>query len=154
VSILDTVPSYRIPQQALDLLGCADTLVERGIKLSTMNYYDRSDNYLLGVDFNGLIGKTHLPFCILIPQHMTEATLTQKLKDVGVSAFRPYNAVGMHENSKDSSLVDVSFENGQSITARYVIGADGPRSTVHGFILFVNDSLVLTVTVRYANYQA
>jgi len=26
--------------------------------------------------------------------------------------------------------VDVSFENGQSITARYVIGADGPRSSV------------------------
>ena len=101
-----------------------------------MNYYDRSDNYLLGVDFNGLIGKTHFPFCLLIPQHMTEATLTQKLEDVGVSAFRPYKAVGMHGNPKDSRLVDVSFENGQSIAARYVIGADGPRSTVRAFIPF------------------
>jgi 2-polyprenyl-6-methoxyphenol hydroxylase-like FAD-dependent oxidoreductase len=128
VSILDTAPSYH--KQALDLLGCADTLIERGIKLSVMNYYDRSDNYLMGVDFDGLIGKTRHPFCILIPQHMTEATLTQKLEDVGVSAFKPYKAVGMHENPKDSSLVDVSFENGQSITARYVIGADGPRSAV------------------------
>ena len=131
VGILYTVPSHCIPQQALDLLGCADTLVERGIKLSVMNYYDRSDNYLLGVDFNGLIGKTHLPFCLLIPQHMTEATLTQKLEDVGISPFRPYKAVGMRENLKDNHFVDVSFDNGQSVTARYVIGADGPRSTVH-----------------------
>lgn len=117
-------------QQALDSLGCTSPLVERGIKLSAMNYYDRSDNYLLGVEFDGLIGKTHFPFSILIPQHMTEATLNQKLEDAGVVAFRPYKAVGMRENSKDSRLVDVSFENGQSITARYVIGADGPRSTV------------------------
>ena len=102
-----------------------------------MNYYDRSENYLLGVDFNGLIGKTHLPFCLLIPQYMTEATLTQKLEDVGISPFRSYKAVGMHENSKDGRLVDVSFENGQSITTRYVIGADGPRSTVHAFISYV-----------------
>ena len=137
VSILDTVPSYSIPQQALDLLGCANTLVERGIKLSAMNYYDRSNNYLLGADFNGLIGKTHFPFCLLIPQHMTEATLTQKLEDVGIYPFRPYKAVGMRENSKDSRLVDVSFENGRSITTRFVIGADGPRSTVHAFIFRV-----------------
>ena len=96
-----------------------------------MNYYDRFDNYLLGVEFDGLIGKTHFPFSILIPQHMTEATLNQKMEDAGVTAFRPYKAVGMRENPKDSRLVDVSFENGKSITARYVIGADGPRSTVH-----------------------
>jgi 2-polyprenyl-6-methoxyphenol hydroxylase-like FAD-dependent oxidoreductase len=138
VSTLDTVSSYRVPRQALDLLGCASSLVERGIKLSTMNYYDRSDNFLLSIDFDdGLIGKTQLPFCLLVPQHMTEAALRQRLEDVGVTTFQPYKAVGMHENSKDSRLVDVSFNNGQSITARYVIGADGPRSTVCAFIPFV-----------------
>ena len=36
----------------------------------------------------------------------------------------------MRKNSKDSQLVDVSFENGQSITAKYVIGADGSKSAV------------------------
>jgi len=132
---LDTVSSYRIPRQALDLLGCASSLVERGIKLSTMTYYDRSDNFLLSIDFDGgLIGKTQLPFCLLVPQHMTEAALRQRLEDVGVTIFQPYKVVEMRENSKDGRLVDVSFNNGQSITARYVIGADGPRSTVRAFI--------------------
>jgi len=155
VSTLETVSSYRIPRQALDLLGCASSLVERGIKLSTMKYYDRSDNFLLSIDFDdGLIGKTELPFCLLVPQHMTESALRQRLEDVGVATFQPYQAVGMHENPKDSRLVDVSFKNGQSITARYVIGADGPRSTVRAFIPLYDDTLVLTVTVRYANYQA
>jgi 2-polyprenyl-6-methoxyphenol hydroxylase-like FAD-dependent oxidoreductase len=58
----------------------------------------------------------------------------------------------MRENSKDSRLVDVSFENGQSITAQYVIGADGSQSAVRTWILKVVP--ILTATVRFANYQA
>jgi 2-polyprenyl-6-methoxyphenol hydroxylase-like FAD-dependent oxidoreductase len=134
VSILGAVLSYSILQQALDLIGSADALVERGVKHSTMNYYDRSYTRLMGVDFNGLIGKTRFPFCLNLPQHITESILTQKLKDAGVSIFRPYKAVGMQENSKDSRLVDVSFENGQSITAQYVVGADGSQSAVRTWI--------------------
>jgi 2-polyprenyl-6-methoxyphenol hydroxylase-like FAD-dependent oxidoreductase len=103
-----------------------------------MNYYDRSFNLLVGVDFNGIIGKTNFPFVLLLPQHITEDVLIQKLANVGVSIFRPYKAVGMRKNSKDSQLVDVSFENGQSITAKYVIGADGSKSAVRIWILSIN----------------
>ena len=95
-----------------------------------MNYYDRSLNLLVGVDFDGIIGKTNFPFVLILPQHITENVLMQKLADVGVSILQPYKAVGMRKNSKDSQLVDVSFENGQSITAQYVIGADGGKSAV------------------------
>ncbi|KAF8503354.1 FAD/NAD-P-binding domain-containing protein [Russula emetica] len=102
-----------------------------GTKLSTMKYYDRSDNFLLSIDFDdGLIGETQLPFCLLVPLHMTVAARRQRLEYVGVTTFQPYKLVGMHENPKDSRLVDVSFDNGQYIIARYVIGADGPRSTI------------------------
>ena len=130
MNILGAVSSYSIPQQALDLIGCGDALVERGIKVTTMNYYDRSFSPLMKVDFNGLIGKTRFPYCLNLPQHITESILTQKLNDVGVSIFRPYKAVGMRENPKDSRLVDVSFENGQSITTQFVIGSDGSQSAV------------------------
>jgi len=44
--------------------------------------------------------------------------------------YRPYKVVGMRENPKDNNVVDVSFENGQSISAQYVIGADGSQSIV------------------------
>ena len=153
MSILGVVPSHGTPQQALDLIGCADALVERGIKVTTMNYYDRSFSPLMGVDFNGLIGKTRFPFCLLLPQHITEGILTQKLNGFGVSIFRSHKATGMRENSKNSRLVDVSFENGQSITAQYVIGADGSQSAVRTWIP-LSIIPMLTVTVRYANYQA
>ena len=111
-------------------MGCADAMIERGIKLSAIDYYDPDFNLLIGADFNGLIGKTDFPFFVIIRQNITEDVLIEKLENVGVPIFRPYRAVGMRKNSKDSQLVDVSFENGQSITAKYVIGADGSKSTV------------------------
>jgi len=114
--------------EALDAIGCADPMVERGIKVSAMDYYDRSDTLLMGVDFDGLIGKTRFPFYLLLPQHITEDILSRKLKDVGIPVFRPYKAVGMQE--KYGRAVDVSFENGQSITAQYVVGADGSQSAI------------------------
>lgn len=137
MSILYSRPTYRTPQQALDLIGCADGVIGRSVKVNTMNYYDRSYNLLVGADFDGLIGKTGFPFVILLPQRSTEDVLVEKLESVGVSVFRPYKAVGMRKNSKDSQLVDVSFENGQSITAQYVIGADGAKSAVRIRILSI-----------------
>jgi len=116
--------------EGLDAVGCADTLVERGVKVSTMKYFDHSENVLMEVDFDGLIGKTRFPFYILCPQHITEGVLSEKLKDIGIPVIRPYKAVGMRQNDKDSRAVDVSFDNGQSITAQYVIGADGAQSTI------------------------
>ena len=95
-----------------------------------MNYYDRNDSLLMGVDFNGLVGKTNFPYYLLVPQHVTEDILAKKLKELGIPVFRPYKAVGMRENLRDGRSVDVSFENGQSITAQYVVGADGGQSVV------------------------
>jgi len=111
-------------------------LAERGIKTSGMNYYNRADTLLMGTDFNGLIGKTRFPFYVLLPQNITEEILNQKLKDVGIPVFRSYKLVDIHENPNDGRVVDVSFENSQSITAEYVIGADGSQSAVRAFILF------------------
>ena len=112
-----------------------------------MNYYDRSDSLLMNVDFDGLVGKTNFPFYLLNPQHITEEVLANKLKELGIPVFRPYKAVGMRENSKDGRAVDVSFENGQSITAQYVVGADGAQSAVCS-LTSPGADLVLTVTIQ------
>lgn len=110
-------------------------MIERGTTASEMNYYDRADTLLMGVDFNGLVGKTSFPFYLILPQNITEEILDQKLKDVGIPVFRSYKLVDMRQNPNDGHAVDVSFENGQSITAEYVIGADGSQSAVRAFIL-------------------
>jgi 2-polyprenyl-6-methoxyphenol hydroxylase-like FAD-dependent oxidoreductase len=116
--------------EALNTISCADALVERGIKVSAMNYYDRNDSLLINLDFDGLVGKTNFPYYLLVPQHITEEVLAKKLKELGIPIFCPYKAVGIRENPKDSRAVDVSFENGQSITAQYVVGADGAQSAI------------------------
>jgi 2-polyprenyl-6-methoxyphenol hydroxylase-like FAD-dependent oxidoreductase len=100
-----------------------------------MNYYDRSDTMLMGSDFNGLIGKTRFPFYVLLPQNITEEILGNKLKEVGIHVFRPYKLVDIQETPNENRAVDVSFENGQSITAEYVVGADGAQSAVCASIL-------------------
>jgi len=102
-----------------------------------MNYYDRSDTLLMTADFDGLIGKTRFPYYLLLPQNITEDTLRDKLKEVGIPLFSSHKVVGMRENSSDTHAVDVSFENGQSTTAQYVVGADGPQSIVRPIIPFV-----------------
>jgi 2-polyprenyl-6-methoxyphenol hydroxylase-like FAD-dependent oxidoreductase len=56
--------------------------------------------------------------------------LVQKLQSLGVQVQRPHRVVGMKQNEKDSHITDVSFDNGQVIKARYIIGADGARSVV------------------------
>ena len=110
-------------------------MVERGIESSSMNFYDRNDTLLMQVDFNGLIGKTRFPFYVLLPQNQTEDVLNKKLKELGIPVFRSYKLVDMQKNTNNGSLVDVSFENGQSITAAYVVGADGAHSVVRASIL-------------------
>ena len=114
-------------------------MVERGIESSSMNFYDRNDTLLMQVDFNGLIGKTRFPFYVLLPQNQTEDILNKKLKELGIPVFRSYKLVDMQKNTNNSSLVDVSFENGQSITAAYVVGADGAHSAVRpSILLYIN----------------
>ena len=86
------------------------------------------------VDFNGLIGKTRFPFYVLLPQNQTEDILSKKLQELGIPIFRSYKLMDMHEDPNDNHLVNVSFENGQSITAAYVVGADGAHSAVRASI--------------------
>jgi len=102
-----------------------------------MNYHDRNDRLLIGADFNGLIGKTRFPYYIILPQNITEEILSKKLKEVGIPVFRSYKLVDMRGNPNDNSLVDVSFENGKSITAAYVVGADGAHSAVCALFFLV-----------------
>jgi 2-polyprenyl-6-methoxyphenol hydroxylase-like FAD-dependent oxidoreductase len=70
------------------------------------------------------------PYVLLCPQSVTELVLVQKLQSLGVEVQRPHKVVGMKQNEKDPRITDVSFEDGQVIMARYIIGADGARSIV------------------------
>ena len=99
------------------------------MKVDSMQYYDRS-SLLVSADFHALHPYTRYPFYLLLPQHMTEKVLASKLHSQKIPVYRPYKAVNMEKASGDMGPIEVTFEDGQKIRARYVIGADGGQSIV------------------------
>jgi 2-polyprenyl-6-methoxyphenol hydroxylase-like FAD-dependent oxidoreductase len=73
---------------------------------------------------------TRYPFALIISQAMTEVNLGKRLESLGVQVHRPLKVVSMKPSSASKDAVDVLFESGESIQAKYVVGADGSRSTV------------------------
>ncbi len=67
-------------------------------------------------------------FILSIPQHQTEAVIAERLKLVSPAVVdMAERAIEMSETDDD---VTVYFESGKSISARFVVGADGWDSTI------------------------
>ena len=115
--------------QTLDTIGCGDELVSKGSKWTYVTQATRT-TIIAQIPFARLKPYTRHPYGLIIPQVLTEQILGQKLASLGVSVHRPYRVVGMKPNSNDAKLADVTFEDGQVITAKYIIAADGAHSTV------------------------
>jgi 2-polyprenyl-6-methoxyphenol hydroxylase-like FAD-dependent oxidoreductase len=97
----------------------------------------------LAVDFSTLKGLTEFPFGLLIPQHMTERALGDILEERAretpsngnLRFLRGLKMAGMKEEERmiDGTLQKgflVSFEGGQNVWSRYLVGADGAKSMV------------------------
>ena len=110
-------------------MGAADALVARSLRVEDVRLRTRTLE-LVHASFSLLRGLTTHPYSYLLPQCIAEQILTEQLCSLGVKVYRPYNVVGLRQNAKDQRVTDVLFEDGQVISAKYVIGADGARSTV------------------------
>jgi 2-polyprenyl-6-methoxyphenol hydroxylase-like FAD-dependent oxidoreductase len=85
---------------------------------------------LLSINFGSLAKHTRYPFGLILPQPITERVLKEILESLGVKILRPHKVTCMTTNENDGRVVDVSFDDGHVISSRYVVGADGARSTV------------------------
>jgi 2-polyprenyl-6-methoxyphenol hydroxylase-like FAD-dependent oxidoreductase len=94
-----------------------------------MKLIDRSSE-LVAVDFTTLKAYTRYPYVLLLPQNITERELGKKLRELGVSVHRPKKVVRVSHGDDVEGTIGVTFESGEVIRARYVIGADGARSMV------------------------
>ncbi|MEU4677253.1 FAD-dependent oxidoreductase [Micromonospora sp. NPDC023737] len=109
--------------EVLDRIGAAAPLVVQGVRAPRFTVRDH-DRVLMAVPFHRL--PTRFPYALLISQSVTEAVLTQQLSGLGVMVHRPCRLTGV--TSAGNGVV--ARVDDQLLQARFVVGADGMRSTV------------------------
>ncbi|HYU85058.1 MAG TPA: NAD(P)/FAD-dependent oxidoreductase [Kribbellaceae bacterium] len=110
--------------EVLDRIGVAKPLAELGIHARRFTVRDR-DRVLVPVRFDDL--PSAYPYTLMVPQHVTEQVLRDRLTELGVRVHRPVRATGL--TSYDDHVA-VTLDSGETIRAGYVVGADGMHSVV------------------------
>jgi 2-polyprenyl-6-methoxyphenol hydroxylase-like FAD-dependent oxidoreductase len=110
--------------EVLEGLDVTAELVKRGLITRSFTVRDR-DRVLLTVPFAGL--PTVHPYTLMIPQNVTEEVLLARLRALGGQVHRPYEVTGV---AQDETGATVTTSTGESVRARYVVGADGMHSVI------------------------
>lgn len=80
---------------------------------------------LMAIDFSVL--PTNYPYTLMLSQATTEALLVERLAELGGEVVRPKALAGL---SQDRDGVTATFDDEETIRARFVVGCDGAHSTV------------------------
>ena len=110
--------------EVLDDLDVARRLVKEGIHAPRFTIRD-GRRTLIPVDFSVL--PTDYPYSLMVPQATTERLLLERLTELGGTVLRPKTLASLIQ---DADGVTATFDDGELIRARYVVGADGVHSTV------------------------
>jgi len=110
--------------EVLDDLDVSRRLVKEGVQAPRFTIRD-GRRLLIPVDFSGL--PTEYPYSLMVPQATTERLLLDRLTELGGAVLRPKTLASLRQ---DADGVTATFDDGDEIRARYVVGADGIHSTV------------------------
>lgn len=132
--VVDALPSGAntsraavVNARSLELLEDLDVsrrLVKAGLAAPRFTMRQGSQ-VLIQVDFSDL--PTSYPYSLMISQADTEQALAERFNELGGRVIRPKTVSRL---SQDATGVTATFDDGDSIRAAYVIGADGMHSTV------------------------
>ena len=110
--------------EVLDGLDVSRRLVKEGVQAPRFTIRD-GRRVLIPVDFSAL--PTDYPYSLMVPQATTERLLLDRLTELGGTVIRPKTLTSL---AQDANGVTATFDDGDTIRARYVVGADGMHSTV------------------------
>ena len=109
-------------------LGLIEEYLHVGLVARTFQFWDRPALKLVAeFDFARLAGETAFPFVVQTEQHKLANMAIERLRGMGNADVRM--GARVTSLSQDENEVTVATEDGE-LTAEYVIGADGGRSTV------------------------
>ncbi|MEV0061444.1 FAD-dependent monooxygenase [Nocardia sp. NPDC050718] len=114
--------------EVLDELDIAKELLARGIQVPTFKVHD-GPKTLATIEFGDL--PTAYPYTLMIPQDVTEQVLLDRLHALGGTVHRPITVARVaDENGHVTVEYSTADDTTGTITADYVIGADGMHSAV------------------------
>ncbi|KIJ56028.1 hypothetical protein M422DRAFT_239218 [Sphaerobolus stellatus SS14] len=113
--------------EVLDTIGLATRILTEGTLSEGERFYG-TRNELITVNLRLIEGLTKFPFSVLIGQDDVERILTEKLKELDEHIYVNKRVVGYRQDHVTSIIV--FFEDGSTINTRYIVGADGARSTI------------------------
>ncbi|MBV6624535.1 MAG: FAD-dependent oxidoreductase [Rivularia sp. (in: Bacteria)] len=112
----------------LDILGVAEELIQRGYTSPGIDFSADAQNPLRA-NMYGL--DTRFPYILILPQAETEAILENRLNQLGVEVERNSSLTHFQETETGvCATVEYQDDSQADIEAKYLVGADGSRSTV------------------------
>ncbi len=110
--------------EVLEEIDVSERLVKHGIQARNFSIRDRN-RVLMPLDFSVL--PTQYPYTLMISQADTEQLLLDRLEELGGQVARPKKLTALRQDAQGAVA---TFDDGDEIRARYVVGADGMNSAV------------------------
>ncbi|MFC3443698.1 FAD-dependent oxidoreductase [Sphingobium rhizovicinum] len=126
---------HPVTVEMLDQVGAAAPLIERGLKAPVYQWRDRRSGQFLNFDMAEIADATRFPFRLQCPQHHMAAMLTDHLPTLANADMRfGTTLVAAREDGEGVVATVVRDGREEEIRAKFLIGADGARSTVRSIM--------------------